>query len=92
MRPFNLLIRTLSSAHSQSAPVSATFLQISPIMKVQVLSLAALAPLVSGSSLDDSPLNVELEFTGNTAVKARIKNTGSEDLPRAGSDQDCASK
>lgn len=49
-------------------------------MKVQVLSLAALATLVSGFSLDDSPLNVELEFTGNTAVKALIKNTGSEDL------------
>ncbi|KAF1365388.1 hypothetical protein EJ07DRAFT_80288, partial [Lizonia empirigonia] len=49
-------------------------------MKVQVLSLAALASIVSGFSLEDSPLNVELEFTGNTAVKALIKNTGSEDL------------
>jgi deuterolysin len=50
------------------------------MMKVQVFSLAALATLVSGFSLNDSPLNVELEFTGNTAVKALIKNTGSEDL------------
>lgn len=49
-------------------------------MRVQALSLAALATLVSGFSLEDSPLNVELEFTGNTAVKALIKNTGSEDL------------
>ncbi|KAJ4313807.1 hypothetical protein N0V94_006769 [Neodidymelliopsis sp. IMI 364377] len=49
-------------------------------MKVQILSLAALASLVSGFSLEDSPLNVELEITGNTAVKALIKNTGSEDL------------
>lgn len=49
-------------------------------MKVQVLSLAALASIVSGFSLEDSPLNVELEFTGNTAVKALIKNNGSEDL------------
>ncbi|KAF3036456.1 hypothetical protein E8E12_005897 [Didymella heteroderae] len=49
-------------------------------MKVQALSLAALAALASSFSLEDSPLNVELEFTGNTAVKALIKNTGSEDL------------
>lgn len=49
-------------------------------MKVQVLSLAALASLASAFSLEDSPLNVELEFTGNTAVKALIKNNGSEDL------------
>ncbi|KAF9696903.1 hypothetical protein EKO04_004749 [Ascochyta lentis] len=49
-------------------------------MKVQVLSLAALASVVSGFSLEDSPLNVELEFTGNTAVKALIKNNGSETL------------
>lgn len=49
-------------------------------MKVQALSLAALAAVAFGFSLDDSPLNVELEFTGNTAVKALIKNTGSEDL------------
>lgn len=49
-------------------------------MKVKILSIAALASLVSGFSLDDSPLNVELEFTGNTAVKVLIKNTGAEDL------------
>ncbi|KAF3048745.1 hypothetical protein E8E11_003755 [Didymella keratinophila] len=49
-------------------------------MKVRALSLAALATLASGFSLDDSPLKVELEFTGNTAVKALIRNTGSEDL------------
>ncbi|KAJ4985674.1 deuterolysin metalloprotease [Stagonosporopsis vannaccii] len=49
-------------------------------MKIQTLSLAALATFVSGFSLDDSPLNVELEFTGNTAIKALIKNTGSEDI------------
>jgi deuterolysin len=49
-------------------------------MKVQLLSFAALVPLVSGLSLEDSPLNVELEFTGNTAVKALIKNTGAEGL------------
>lgn len=49
-------------------------------MKVQFFSLAALATLVSGFTLDDSPLNVELEFTGNTAVRALIKNTGTEDL------------
>ncbi|KAJ8112042.1 hypothetical protein OPT61_g5502 [Boeremia exigua] len=49
-------------------------------MKIQALSLAALATLVSGFSLEDSPLNVELEFTSNTAVKALIKNNGSEDL------------
>ncbi|KAF3002014.1 hypothetical protein E8E13_008406 [Curvularia kusanoi] len=49
-------------------------------MKLQILSLAAFGTLISGFSLDDSPLNVALEFTGNTAVKALIKNTGSEDL------------
>ena len=49
-------------------------------MKIQALPLAALATLASGFSLDDSPLDVELEFTGNTAVRALIKNTGTEDL------------
>lgn len=49
-------------------------------MKIQALSLTALAILASGFSLDDSPLHVELEFTGNTAVRALIKNPGTEDL------------
>lgn len=53
-------------------------------MKFQALSVAALASLASAVSatLDkrDSPLDVSLEITGNTAVKATIKNTGSEDL------------
>lgn len=53
-------------------------------MKFQTLSVAALASLASAVSaaLDkrDSPLAVSLELTGNTAVKASIKNTGSSDL------------
>jgi deuterolysin len=52
-------------------------------MKFQVLSVAALASLASAlSGLDkrDSPLDVSLELTGNTEVKATIKNTGTEDL------------
>jgi hypothetical protein len=53
-------------------------------MKFQALSVAALASLASAvaATLDkrDSPLDVSLEITGNTAVKATIKNTGSEDL------------
>jgi deuterolysin len=53
-------------------------------MKFQALSVAALASLASAVSvaLDkrDSPLDVSLELTGNTEVKATIKNTGSEDL------------
>jgi deuterolysin len=53
-------------------------------MKFQALSVAALASLGSAVSLTldkrDSPLDVSLELTGNTAVKATIKNSGSEDL------------
>jgi deuterolysin len=53
-------------------------------MKFQVLSVAALASLASAVSIAldkrDSPLDVSLELTGNTEVKATIKNTGSEDL------------
>lgn len=51
-------------------------------MKFQVLSIAALASMASAVSFDkrDSPLDVSLEVTGNTEVKATIKNTGSEDL------------
>jgi deuterolysin len=52
-------------------------------MKLQVLSVAALVSLasaLSGFDKRDSPLDVSLELTGNTEVKATIKNTGSEDL------------
>ncbi|KAH4074029.1 neutral protease [Parastagonospora nodorum] len=53
-------------------------------MKFQILSVAALASLASAVSdaLDkrDSPLDVSLEVTDNTNVKATIKNTGTEDL------------
>ncbi|KAH8707116.1 Deuterolysin metalloprotease family-domain-containing protein [Phaeosphaeriaceae sp. PMI808] len=53
-------------------------------MKFQTLSVAALASLASAVSTAlnkrDSPLDVSLSITGNTAVKATIKNTGSEDL------------
>lgn len=53
-------------------------------MKVQVLSLAALASLVHGFSealsARDTPLSVTLEVTGNTDVKAVITNNGSDDL------------
>lgn len=48
------------------------------MMKFQVLSLAALASLISSFALDDSPPNVKPELTGNTVVKALIKNTGSD--------------
>ena len=78
--PQDLLFSKASSASLQFAPVPSHSFQSTSIMKVQVLSLATLATLASGFSLNDSPLNVELEFTGNTAVKALIKNTGSEDL------------
>jgi deuterolysin len=53
-------------------------------MRFQVLSVAALASLASAVSAaldkEGSPLSVSLEVTDNTAVKATIKNTGSEDL------------
>jgi deuterolysin len=49
-------------------------------MKFQALSVAALASLTSALSLYGSPLDVSLEVSGNTEVKATIKNTGSEDL------------
>ncbi|KAH7356206.1 neutral protease 2-like protein [Pyrenochaeta sp. MPI-SDFR-AT-0127] len=53
-------------------------------MKVQVLSVAALASLASAFSdalsKRDSPLSVALSVTGNTDVKAVITNTGSESL------------
>lgn len=50
-------------------------------MKFQVLSVAALASLASAMfDKRDSPLDVSLEVTGNTEVKATIKNTGSTDL------------
>ena len=59
---------------------SVTLFQTPATMKVQALILTALATAAFAFSLDDSPLNVEIEFTGNTAVKALIKNTGSGDL------------
>ncbi|PSN67388.1 neutral protease 2-like protein [Corynespora cassiicola Philippines] len=47
-------------------------------------AIAALAALASAVSIDvnkrDTPLEVSIELTGNTAVKAVITNTGSEDL------------
>lgn len=53
-------------------------------MKVQILSVAALASLASAFSdalsKRDSPLAVTLEVTDNTHVKALIVNNGSEDL------------
>jgi len=53
-------------------------------MKFQILSVAALASLASAVSdalnKRDSPLDVSLEVTDNTNVKATIKNTGTEDL------------
>lgn len=53
-------------------------------MKVQVLSVAALASLANalatGLNKRDSPLTVSLEVTGNTDVKAVITNTGSDSL------------
>ncbi|OAL43641.1 neutral protease 2-like protein [Pyrenochaeta sp. DS3sAY3a] len=53
-------------------------------MKVQVLSVAALASLANalatGLNKRDSPLTVSLEVTGNTDVKAAITNTGSDSL------------
>lgn len=51
---------------------------------MKFLTIASLATLASTVSIDlakrDSPLDVNLEMTGNTAVKATITNTGSEDL------------
>ncbi|CAI6340145.1 unnamed protein product [Periconia digitata] len=51
---------------------------------MKFLSLAALVSLANAVSVDlakrDSPLDVKLEMTGNTAVKAKITNTGSEAL------------
>lgn len=51
---------------------------------MKFLSIAALISLVNAVSIDlarrESPLDVQLEVTGNTAVKASITNTGSEDL------------
>ncbi|KAF2786217.1 metallo proteinase [Melanomma pulvis-pyrius CBS 109.77] len=51
---------------------------------MKVLSIATLVSLASAVSIDlakrESPLDVKLEMTGNTAVKAFITNTGSTDL------------
>ncbi|KAF1947989.1 neutral protease 2-like protein [Clathrospora elynae] len=53
-------------------------------MKLQIISVAALASLASAFSdalsKRDSPLAVSLEITDNTHVKATISNTGSSDL------------
>lgn len=53
-------------------------------MKVQALSVAALASLASAFSealsKRESPLSVSLSVAGNTDVKAVITNTGSESL------------
>ncbi|PVI06074.1 metallo proteinase [Periconia macrospinosa] len=49
---------------------------------MKFLSLAALISLANAASVDlakrDSLLDVKLEMTGNTAIKAKITNTGSE--------------
>jgi hypothetical protein len=51
---------------------------------MRFFALAAVASLANAVSLDfnkrESTLDVKLELTGNTAVKALITNTGSEDL------------
>jgi deuterolysin len=51
---------------------------------MKFFAVAAVASLANAVSLDfakrDSALDVKLELTGNTAVKAVITNTGSEDL------------
>jgi deuterolysin len=51
---------------------------------MKFLALAAVASLANAVSLDfnkrDAAVDVKLELTGNTAVKALITNTGSEDL------------
>lgn len=53
-------------------------------MKIQVLSVAALASLANAFSnalsKREPNLSVTLEVAENTSVKALIKNTGSEDL------------
>lgn len=47
---------------------------------MKVLSLAALLALANASVVTKraSPLDVKLELTGNTAVKASITNTGAD--------------
>lgn len=51
---------------------------------MKFFAVAAVASLANAVSIDfnkrDSALDVKLELTGNTAVKAVITNTGSEDL------------
>lgn len=51
---------------------------------MKVSTFATLASLASAVSVDfskrDSPLEVKLEVTGNTAVKASITNAGAEAL------------
>jgi deuterolysin len=51
---------------------------------MKLFAVAAIASLANAVSLNfnkrDSALDVKLELTGNTAVKAVITNTGSEDL------------
>lgn len=51
---------------------------------MKVFAFATLASLVSAASIDlakrESALDVKLEMTGNTAVTAKITNTGSSDL------------
>lgn len=51
---------------------------------MKFLAIAAVASLANAVSLDlskrDATLAVKLEMTGNTAIKASITNTGSEDL------------
>ncbi|KAF2244174.1 metallo proteinase [Trematosphaeria pertusa] len=51
---------------------------------MKFLALAALASLASSISIElskrESPLDVKLEMTGNTELKASVTNTGSEDL------------
>merc|ERR1712222_94637 len=55
-----------------------------PSLVMKFLALATLASLASSISIElskrESPLNVKLEMTGNTELKASVTNTGSEDL------------
>ncbi|KAF2678357.1 hypothetical protein K458DRAFT_423058 [Lentithecium fluviatile CBS 122367] len=65
-------------------PIPSFSISIHRSFAMKFFALTAIASLANAVSLDfnkrDSTLDVKLELTGNTEVKASITNTGSEDL------------
>lgn len=77
-------IRRSSQAPSRSSTSFSSSRICAPSLIMKFLALAALASLASSISIElskrESPLDVKLEMTGNTELKASVTNTGSEDL------------